>query len=141
MLDPGDQYWLEAMADAVLILSPVHDRRRYVTDFRVDYANAAAAELAGDAVDDRAEVGALVGEHFLSLEKSAATELLTALREVLLTDVAAAIDGLRYRVPRAGVLTDQVRDVRISKHGERLLVTLRDVTEREHSEQGVRVAR
>ncbi len=138
VLDPGDQHWLEAMADAVLILSPVHDRRRYLTDFRVDYANAAAAELSGDAQDDRAEVGSLVGEHFLSLDEPAATVLRAAFREVLLTDVAAAIDGLRYRVPRAGVLTDQVRDVRISKHGERLLVTLRDVTEREHSEQGVR---
>ena len=51
---------------------------------------------------------------------------------------AAAIDGLRYRVVRDGVSTDQVRDVRISRHGERLLVTLRDVTEREHSEQDVR---
>ena len=39
VLDPGDQFWLEAMADAVLILSPVYGPRRQVTDFRVDYAN------------------------------------------------------------------------------------------------------
>jgi diguanylate cyclase (GGDEF)-like protein/PAS domain S-box-containing protein len=138
VLDPGDQHWLEAMADAVLILSAVHDRHRYLTNFRVDYANAAAADLVGDAPDDRIEIGSQLGLHFLGVEEVAASELLSALREVLLTDVAAAIDGLRYRVVRDGVLTDQVRDVRISRHGERLLVTLRDVTEREHSEQDVR---
>ena len=48
VLDPGDQFWLEAMADAVLILSPVYGARRQVTDFRVDYVNAAAAELSDD---------------------------------------------------------------------------------------------
>jgi diguanylate cyclase (GGDEF)-like protein/PAS domain S-box-containing protein len=138
VLDPGDQQWLEAMVDAVLILSPVDDRRRYLTDFRVDYANAAAAELADDSQDGGIETGSLVGSHFLGLEDAATTELLAALREVLLTNVPAAIDGLGYRVLRAGVPTDQVRDVRISRHGDRLLVTLRDVTEREHSEQGVR---
>lgn len=138
VLDPGDQQWLEAMADAVLILSPVYDRRRYPTDFRVDYANAAAAELAGDSHDDRIETGSLVGANFFSIEDPPATALLTALREALLTEVPAAIDGLRYRAVLAGVPIDQVRDVRISRHGERLLVTLRDVTEREHTEQGVR---
>ena len=140
VLDPGDQHWLEAMADAVLILSPVHDRHRYLTRFRLEYANAAAADLVGDAPDDRIEIGSQLGLHFLSLEEPAASELLAALRGVLLTDVPAAIDGLGYRVVRAGVLIDQVRDVRISRHGERLLVTLRDVTEREHSEQDVRTS-
>jgi diguanylate cyclase (GGDEF)-like protein/PAS domain S-box-containing protein len=138
VLDPGDQHWLEAMADAVLILSPVRDRRRYLIDFRVDYANAAADDLAGDAPDDRIEIGSHLGSHFLGADDAVAGEFVAALREVLLTDVPAAIDGLRYSVLRAGVLTDQVRDVRISRHGDRLLVTLRDVTEREHSEQDVR---
>jgi len=45
---------------------------------------------------------------------------------------------MRYRVLRADISTDRVCDVRISRHGERLLVTLRDVTEREASEQGIR---
>jgi diguanylate cyclase (GGDEF)-like protein/PAS domain S-box-containing protein len=138
VLDPGDQYWLEAMADAVLILSPVRDRRNCLTDFRVDYANAGAAELAGDSPKDLVAPGSLVGGDFLNLDDAAATAFAAALREVLLTDVPAAIDGIRYHVLLNGVLTDQVRDVRISRHGERLLVTLRDVTEREHSAQGVR---
>src|ERR1700689_2154728 len=68
VLDPGDQHWLEAMADAVLILSPVHDRRRYLTDFRVDYANAATAELTGDSGAERVEAGSLVGANFLSMD-------------------------------------------------------------------------
>ena len=33
VLDPGDQFWLEAMADAVLILSPVRGRNQHVTRF------------------------------------------------------------------------------------------------------------
>jgi diguanylate cyclase (GGDEF)-like protein/PAS domain S-box-containing protein len=138
VLDPGDQFWLEAMADAVLILSPVHGRGSHVTDFRVDYANAAAAELAADAAGDRIRVGSLIGDRFLNLEPSAATAFAAALRDVLATDIARAIDGMRHHVAVEGTSIDQVRDVRISRHGERLLVTLRDVTAREQSQQGVR---
>lgn len=138
VLDPGDQFWLEAMADAVLILSPVHDRRRHVADFRVDYANAAATELADSLADDRLRPGALIGSRFLHLERETASAVVATFREVLQTDVPCAIDGLRYSVERAGGSTEQVRDLRGSRHGERLLVTLRDVTEREESEQGIR---
>src|SRR5487761_913720 len=60
VLDAGDRFWLEAMADAVVILSPVFGRRRLVADFRVDYANSAAAELAADLADDSLKTGALV---------------------------------------------------------------------------------
>ena len=84
VLDPGDQFWLEAMADAVLILSPVYGPRRQVTDFRVDYANAAATELADDpALGLRP--GALVGTGFLNLDDETAGALITALRDVLST--------------------------------------------------------
>src|ERR1700732_17773 len=64
VLDPGDQFWLEAMADAVLILSPVYGARRQVTDFRVDYANAAADELADDPTPQRLRRGSLIGAGF-----------------------------------------------------------------------------
>ena len=138
VLDPGDQFWLEAMADAVLILSPVYGRRRQLEDFRVDYANAATEELNGDAAADRIEPGFLLGEGFLHLDDAETTSVVAALRTVLKTGVASAMDGLRHRVLRAGVATDTVRDLRISRHGDRLLLTLRDVTEREQSEQGVR---
>ncbi|MHB8487744.1 MAG: sensor domain-containing protein [Candidatus Dormibacteria bacterium] len=138
VLDPGDQLWLEAMVDAVLIVSPVRGRDQRVTDFRVDYANAAAEELSDDRSAGRLQPGALIGTRFLNLDGAAATAIVAAFRDVLKTDVPCAIDGLRYRLLRAGISTDQVRDVRISRHGDRLLVTLRDVTAREHSEQGVR---
>ena len=138
VLDPGDQYWLEAMADAVLILSPVRGRRREVTDFRIDYANAATEELAGSPSTGHLRPGLLIGSRFLDFEHDEAEEILAAFREVLVTEVPRAIDGLRYRVVRGGVSTEQIRDMRISRHGDRLLVTLRDVTEREHSEEGVR---
>ncbi len=138
VLDPGDQIWLEAMADAVLILSPVYGPRRDVKDFRVDYANAAATELVDGVARHRPDSGAVVGTGFLGLDHGAASALAIALREVLATDVPRAIDGLRCRILRAGTPTEQSRDVRISRHGQRLLVTLRDVTEREESEQGIR---
>ena len=138
VLDPGDQFWLEAMADAVLILSPEYGRRGLVTDFRVDYANAAATELADDLPDDRLRPGSLIGTAFLNLEHEASSALVTAFRSVLASDVPCAIDGLGYRALRGGTSTDRVCDVRISRHGARLLVTLRDVTEREASEQGIR---
>jgi diguanylate cyclase (GGDEF)-like protein/PAS domain S-box-containing protein len=137
-LDPGDRFWLEAMADAVLILSPVYGRRPLVTDFRVDYANAAAAELSGDLVADPLRPGSLVETSFRDLEHEAASALLTAFRNVLATDIPCAIDGLRFRTLRADPDIEQVRDARISRHGERLLVTFRDVTAREASEQGIR---
>jgi len=138
VLDPGDQYWLEAMADAVLILSPVRGRRRELTGFRVDYANAATAELAGDSSAGHFSPGLLITNRFLDFEHDEAGEILAAFRAVLSTDVPRAIDGVRHRVVRAGVSIEQILDVRISRHGDRLLVTLRDVTEREQSEQGVR---
>jgi hypothetical protein len=72
VLDPGDQIWLEAMADAVLILSPVYGPRRQVTDFRVDYANAAADELADDPASQRLRRGSLVGTGFLNLDAGTA---------------------------------------------------------------------
>jgi diguanylate cyclase (GGDEF)-like protein/PAS domain S-box-containing protein len=138
VLDPGDQFWLEAMADAVLILSPVYGPRRQVTDFRVDYANAAATELTDDPARHRLRPGSLVGTGFLNLDDEPAGALITALRDVLASDVPCAIDGLHCRILRTDTWIEQARDVRISRHGNRLLVTLRDVTEREESEQGIR---
>jgi hypothetical protein len=64
VLDPGDQFWLEAMADAVLILSPVRGRNQHVSDFRVEYANAAAAELADERTAERLRPGGLIGSRF-----------------------------------------------------------------------------
>jgi diguanylate cyclase (GGDEF)-like protein/PAS domain S-box-containing protein len=136
VLDPGDQYWLEAMADAVLILSPVEGRRQRAADFRVEYANAAAVELTDD--DDHLQTGSLLSGRFLNLESDRLAEVVTTFRDVLATDVPRAIDALHYRVLRDGRSTEQVRDLRISKHGNRLLITLRDVTERERSEEGLR---
>jgi diguanylate cyclase (GGDEF)-like protein/PAS domain S-box-containing protein len=138
VLDPGDQFWLQAMADAVLIVSPVYGRGRQVIDFRVDFANAAAVELSDESRADRLRPGTLIGSRLLNLDDGAANAVLAALRNVLTTDVPCAIDGLCYSVLRAGLPTDQVRDMRISRHGDRLLVTLRDVTAREESEEGVR---
>jgi diguanylate cyclase (GGDEF)-like protein/PAS domain S-box-containing protein len=136
-LDPEDRTWLDAMADAVLILSPVFGRRRLVSDFRVEYANAAAAELNGDA-GTRVAPGSLLSGGCLGLEPTEAAAFEAALREVLTTGAARALDGVEHRGARGATLVDDVRDVRISRHGDRLLVTLRDVTEREHSEAGVR---
>ena len=138
VLDPGDRFWLEAMADAVLILSPVRARNQRVTDFRVDYANAAVDELSDEQAPDPLRPGVLIGRRFLNLDDEAAAAVVAALHDVLTTDVPRAIDGLCYRVVRGGIPTDQVRDLRVSRHGERLLMTLRDVTAREQSEQGVR---
>ncbi|MFZ0130832.1 MAG: EAL domain-containing protein [Candidatus Dormiibacterota bacterium] len=137
VLDPGDQFWLEAMADAVFIVSPVLGRRGAVTDFRVDYANAAATALADDRADPL-RPGALIGSEVFRLDAATSTGLVAALRDVLATDDPRAIDGVRFHVSRAGESIEQIRDVRVSRHGGRLLVTLRDVTERDQSEQGLR---
>ena len=136
VLDHGDRFWLEAMADAVLILSPVVGRRQHVSDFRVDYANAAAAEL-GDDQAERLRPGSLFGSRALNLDLEQATAFVTALRGALTSGTPRAIDGLRCRAHPSSD-AEQVRDVRISRHGGKLLITLRDVTEREHSEQGLR---
>src|ERR1700730_16872162 len=112
VLDPGDQFWLEAMADAVLILSPMYGARRQVTDFRVEYANGAGDELAGDPTTRPLRRGSLIGAGFLTLDQEAANAVCTALRDVLATDVPCAIDGLRYRVLRAGISTEQERYLR-----------------------------
>jgi diguanylate cyclase (GGDEF)-like protein/PAS domain S-box-containing protein len=135
-LDPEDRTWLDAMADAVLILSAVSGRSN-VVDFRVDYANAAAAELDGDA-GRRVAPGSLLSSGCLDLEAEGAAAFDAALREVLTTGTARALDRVERRVARGADQIEDVRDIRISRHGDRLLITLRDVTEREHTEAGVR---
>jgi diguanylate cyclase (GGDEF)-like protein/PAS domain S-box-containing protein len=136
-LDPGDRTWLDAMADAVLIFSAVSGRRNLVVDFRVEYANAAAAELDG-AAGKRLAPGSLLSGGCLDLEAEEAAAFDSALREVLTTGTAQALDRVERRVARSSTLTEDVRDVRISRHGDRLLVTLRDVTEREQTAADVR---
>ena len=102
-LDPGDRFWLEAMADAVLILSPRYGRRGLVMDFRVDYANAAGTDLANGLGDGHLRPGSLIGTGFLN---EASMTLVAAFRDVLETDVPRAIDALRYRLPTAGAQTE-----------------------------------
>jgi diguanylate cyclase (GGDEF)-like protein/PAS domain S-box-containing protein len=137
-LDPGDQRWLDTLADAVLILSPVYGRRGRIVDFRVDYANAAASDLDGEQPDVRLGAGFLIGRGFLGLKPAAAAKLPSLFRAVLRTGVPRALDGLLYETTVAGQVRQQVRDVRISGRNDRLLVTFRDVTERRRSEDEVR---
>ncbi len=136
-LDLGDEHWLEALADAVLILSPVKSTTHRIVDFRVDYANAAASDLDGEQTGNRLCSGSVLGRGFLNLERRNSARLVSAFRAVPRTGVPRALDGLVHETVVDGETRQHVRDVRISRRGDRLLVTLRDVTERQRSEAGV----
>ena len=86
----------------------------------------------------RTEPGVLFAGMLQQLGQDGATALDATLRAVLLSGTTQALDGVRMRSERGGAITERVRDVRVSRHGDRLLVTLHDVTAREQSEQGVR---
>jgi diguanylate cyclase (GGDEF)-like protein/PAS domain S-box-containing protein len=137
-VDPGDQHWLDALTDEALILSPVHGRAHRVVDFRVDYANAAAGRLGADSRQDAVGSGFLNGYLASDLTPQAAAKLVALFRSALTTGTPGSLDGLISERTIAGRNQRTVRDVRVSKRNDRLLVTFRDVTEQRRSEEEVR---
>jgi diguanylate cyclase (GGDEF)-like protein/PAS domain S-box-containing protein len=134
-LDRGDQPWLDALVDAALILSPVMGKRGEIVDFRVDYANVAATELDGELCNQGLRSDFLVDRDLQDPKCQGATKLVSVFRTVLKTGVPQALDGLVYESMVAGDTRRQVRDVRVSRSGTHLLVTLRDVTKRKRAEE------
>jgi hypothetical protein len=113
VLDPGDQFWLEAMADAVLILSPVRGRRTQVTDFRVQYASRKAGIRF--AIDD-------LGEGFATTEllETAEPEFVKLARSLTIN---ASRRSARAAIKTAATFARAHDSIVIAEGGENELVS------------------
>jgi hypothetical protein len=118
---------LEAMLDSVTVQRPVTDDAGSVVDFRIDYATENAVDFAGRG---RSE---LIGRTLRELFPELGDDFIAAYAGVLQTG-----DGLQFHAfpyPAADG-TELLYDLSVSRLGDALLVTWREVTERE-ADRGV----
>ena len=120
------QIAMEAMLDGVSILSSVRDEDGRITDFRIDYANAAIGLISGVAAEEQ------VGHTLLGLFPAhRANGLFDAYVRVVETGVPFASADFSYLDADAeGGPLDQVLDQRAVRLGDGCILSVRDVTER-----------
>jgi two-component system, cell cycle sensor histidine kinase and response regulator CckA len=121
---------LDAMADPVLVVSPVRDPAGEISDLRIEYANQAAEAEAG-AIDPS---GDLVGRSLLdlspTLRSSGRFDAYVRVIEQGGTDLVESIT----LDPSSGA-PSSASDIRASRAADRLLIVARDVTKRVRSER------
>ena len=121
------QIAMDAMLDGVSILSAVHDGDGRIVDFRVDYTNAAMAAISNVAAVDQ------IGRTLLRLFPAHRTNgLFEAYVQVVETGLPFAPAHFRYADPGAqGGPLDKSLDQRVARLGDGIILSVRDVTERE----------
>jgi len=126
----------ESTIDGFAIISPVHDDRDEIVDFRYEYVNDAYTRLVRFERDQL--LGRRLGEVFPGFTDS---DRFASYREVVLTGVPRRTEDVAgtdsINAPgRAGL----VLDVNLASMGQDLVVTARDVTERRHLEAQLRAS-
>jgi PAS domain S-box-containing protein len=120
---------IETMIDPFVLLRPLRDEAGELVDFVYEYANDAACD---SNVLEREE---LVATPVLRRETHLApVGLFDAYAAVIETGEPLEVDDFAQPTRRGGELGQRFFDVRALKAGELLVVTWRDVTERERSE-------
>ncbi|HVS68727.1 MAG TPA: SpoIIE family protein phosphatase [Mycobacteriales bacterium] len=115
---------LEAMLDSVTIQMPVRDEVGTVTDFRISYATENAVDFAGR------RRGELVGHTLRELFPDLGDGFIAAYAHVLQTGQGVHFNAFPYPDADGNEL---MYDLAVSRIGDALLVTWREVTERENS--------
>jgi PAS domain S-box-containing protein len=117
---------VDRLLDPLLVMHAIRDDAGSIIDFQVDYANDAAGaeyEL------PRAEV---IGRRLLEFEPEAVESGLMALYvSTVTTGEPLVLDSLHQPVVRAGQALEGVFEIRASRFGDGLVVTWREVTERQ----------
>ena len=121
-----ERHWLDALSDAAWILAPVERGARRAIGFRIECANRAAAQAGVVCGTDHIAAGAVVDRSFLRLERKSAARLASLFRTVLKAGTAAELDGVTFEGVAGGHAVRRVRDVHVGRHGDNLLVILRD---------------
>ncbi|HVX68901.1 MAG TPA: SpoIIE family protein phosphatase [Mycobacteriales bacterium] len=115
---------LEAMLDSVTVQQPVRDATGTVVDFRISYATENAVDFAGRR---RAE---LIDHTLRELFPELGDDFIAAYVHVLKTGQGVHFNAFPY--PDADG-NERMYDLAVSRIGDALLVTWREVTERERS--------
>ena len=121
-----DRHWLDALSDAAWILAPIERGPRRAVGFRVECANRAAAQVGVACGAEHVAAGAVVDQSFLGLDPKAAARLASLFRTVLKDGTAAELDGVTFEGVPGSHAVRHVRDVHVGRHGDNLLVILRD---------------
>jgi len=125
----------ESMLDSLTIVSPVRDDRGEIVDFRHEYVNDAYCALVGCAHEQL--LGRRLGELFPRFPGS---DRLAVYRHVALTRQPCRSDSLHGEEAWAGTaLATRVLDITVASMGTDLVVSARDITERKHDEQELRL--
>ena len=120
---------IETLIDPFVLLRPVRDEAGQIVDFVYEYANDAACETNVLAREEL--VGMRVLERFTPL---APAGLFDAYATAIETGEPLAIDDFAHADSRGEVPDQRFFDVRALKAGELLVLTWRDVTERDRAE-------
>jgi len=120
-----------AMLDGVGILSSVRDDGHRVVDFRIDYANAAMAVIAGVAAEQQ------IGHTLLDLFPAHRFNgLFESYVGVVETGVPFAPSDFKYADPDAeGGPLEKILDQRVARLGDGIILSVRDVTDLERMRQ------
>jgi len=116
---------VDTQLDPFAIYSAVRDRTGSVVDVRTEFINRAACELGQITAEDQLGRGLL--ELFPELASSRIFELY---RQVIETGEPFAEDGLELDALLGAAAGRRHYDVRITRHGDGLVVSARDVTSR-----------
>jgi PAS domain S-box-containing protein len=113
---------LEAVLDSVTVQEPVLDGTGNVVDFRITYATEKCIDFAGRRRDE------LIGRTLRELFPDLGDDFIAAYAGVLRTGESVQFDAFAYPAVDGREL---LYDLSVSRVGESLLVTWREVTERE----------
>jgi PAS domain S-box-containing protein len=120
---------IETLIDPFVLLRPVRSDAGKIVDFVYEYANHASCDANAVARDD------LVGQHVLArVTQLPPVGLIDAYVAVMETSQPLAIDDFAERTERDGETDPRYFDVRALRAGKLLVVTWRDVTERDRAE-------
>ena len=122
-----DLHWLDALSDAALIVAPVYGGRRRIVGFRVERANSGGARLGTTPGAGRSGAGSMFPDDYVGLEHESATRITSLLRGVLKTGAAGDLDGLTFAGVIDGHAVSHILDIHAGRHGDNLLVILRDL--------------
>ena len=125
----------ESMLDSLTIVSPVRDARGEIVDFRHKYVNDAYCALSGFGREQ--VLGRRLGEVYPGFLGS---ERFEVFRRVALTRRPCRTEAVQDAEAWAGTrLATRVLDIVIAAMGEDLVVSGRDITERKHDEEELRL--
>jgi two-component system, cell cycle sensor histidine kinase and response regulator CckA len=120
---------LDTLLDPLIIMRAVRDENARVIDFSIEFTNAAATRRGGLSAE------AMAGRSFLQVRRGhSPAGMFERYVQVMETGEPLVLDGLRHMDASVGDTSELYFDFRGHRVGELIVVTWRDVSERNESE-------